>query len=63
MPRRRALGEIQRPAGDPGGAAATLAAVRKEAETRGFKRLAMAAAPAVSAPVSPAPPKMPVSAG
>jgi DNA-binding winged helix-turn-helix (wHTH) protein/tetratricopeptide (TPR) repeat protein/TolB-like protein len=38
-----ALGEILRRAGDPA-AAATLAAVRKEAESRGFKRLAQAAA-------------------
>jgi eukaryotic-like serine/threonine-protein kinase len=59
---RLALGEAQRGAGDPG-AGATLAAVRKEAETRGFKRLAVAAAPAVSSPVSPAPPRMPVSSG
>ncbi len=40
---RLALGEVQRGAGDPA-AAATLAALRKEAETRGFKRLALAAA-------------------
>jgi DNA-binding winged helix-turn-helix (wHTH) protein/tetratricopeptide (TPR) repeat protein len=39
---RLALGEVQRGAGDPA-AGATLAAVRKEAETRGFKRLALAA--------------------
>jgi DNA-binding winged helix-turn-helix (wHTH) protein/tetratricopeptide (TPR) repeat protein len=43
---RLALGEVQRNAGDPA-AAATLAAVRKEAETRGFKRLALAAGAAV----------------
>ena len=36
---RLALAEIRQRAGDPGGAAA-LAAVRKEAESRGFKRLA-----------------------
>ena len=59
---RLALGEAQRGAGDPG-AGATLAAVRKEAETRGFKRVALAATPAVNAPVSSAPPRMPVSAG
>ncbi|MFL6233370.1 MAG: tetratricopeptide repeat protein [Thermoanaerobaculia bacterium] len=59
---RLALGQAQRGAGDPG-AGATLAAVRKEAETRGFKRLAVAAAPAVNAPVSSPPPRMPVSAG
>jgi DNA-binding winged helix-turn-helix (wHTH) protein/tetratricopeptide (TPR) repeat protein len=40
---RLALGQTQRAAGDPA-AAATLDAVRKEAETRGFKRLALAAA-------------------
>jgi DNA-binding winged helix-turn-helix (wHTH) protein/tetratricopeptide (TPR) repeat protein/TolB-like protein len=40
---RLALGEVQRGAGDPA-AAATLAALRKEAESRGFKRLAAAAA-------------------
>ncbi len=40
---RLALGEVQRGAGDPA-AAATLAALRKEAEARGFKRLALAAA-------------------
>lgn len=40
---RLALGEVQRRAGDPA-AGATLAAVRKEAEARGFKRLALAAA-------------------
>jgi tetratricopeptide (TPR) repeat protein len=45
---RLALGEVQRNAGDPA-AAATLAAVRKEAETRGFKRLAVAAGAAVPA--------------
>ncbi len=39
---RLALGETQRSAGDPA-AGATLAAVRKEAEARGFKRLALAA--------------------
>ncbi|HTG33705.1 MAG TPA: tetratricopeptide repeat protein [Thermoanaerobaculia bacterium] len=39
---RLALGEVQRGAGDPA-AGANLAAVRKEAETRGFKRLALAA--------------------
>ena len=39
---RLALGEVQRGASDPA-AGATLAAVRKEAETRGFKRLALAA--------------------
>jgi DNA-binding winged helix-turn-helix (wHTH) protein/tetratricopeptide (TPR) repeat protein len=39
---RLALGEVQRGAGDPAGGA-TLAAVRKEAETRGFKRLALLA--------------------
>jgi DNA-binding winged helix-turn-helix (wHTH) protein/tetratricopeptide (TPR) repeat protein/TolB-like protein len=39
---RLALGEVQRGAGDPA-AGATLAAVRKEAATRGFKRLAQAA--------------------
>jgi DNA-binding winged helix-turn-helix (wHTH) protein/tetratricopeptide (TPR) repeat protein len=39
---RLALGEVQRGAGDPA-AEATLAAVRKEAETRGFKWLALAA--------------------
>jgi hypothetical protein len=39
---RLALGEVQRSAGDPA-ATATLAAVQKEAETRGFKRLAVAA--------------------
>jgi DNA-binding winged helix-turn-helix (wHTH) protein/tetratricopeptide (TPR) repeat protein/TolB-like protein len=39
---RLALGEVQRGAGDPA-AAATLAALRKEAEARGFKRLALAA--------------------
>jgi DNA-binding winged helix-turn-helix (wHTH) protein/tetratricopeptide (TPR) repeat protein/TolB-like protein len=58
---RLALGEAQRGAGDPG-AGATLAAVRKEAETRGFKRVALAAGPAVSAPAS-TPPRIPVSAG
>jgi tetratricopeptide (TPR) repeat protein len=45
---RLALGDVQRNAGDPA-AAATLAAVRKEAETRGFKRLATAAATAFPA--------------
>ncbi len=45
---RLALGETQRNAGDPA-AAATLAGVRKEAETRGFKRLATAAGAAVPA--------------
>jgi DNA-binding winged helix-turn-helix (wHTH) protein/tetratricopeptide (TPR) repeat protein/TolB-like protein len=40
---RLALGEVQRAAGDPA-AAATLAALHKEAEARGFKRLALAAA-------------------
>ncbi len=40
---RLALGEAQRGAGDPA-AVATLEAVRKEAESRGFKRLAQAAA-------------------
>jgi DNA-binding winged helix-turn-helix (wHTH) protein/tetratricopeptide (TPR) repeat protein/TolB-like protein len=59
---RLAFGEAQRGAGDPG-AGATLAAVRKEAETRGFKRLALAASPAMSAPVSAPPRRMPVSAG
>jgi DNA-binding winged helix-turn-helix (wHTH) protein/tetratricopeptide (TPR) repeat protein/TolB-like protein len=39
---RLALGEAQRGAGDPA-AVATLAAVRQEAATRGFKRLAQAA--------------------
>ena len=39
---RLALGEVQRGAGDPA-AGATLAAVRKEAGTRGFKRLALVA--------------------
>ncbi len=58
---RLALGEVQRGAGDPG-AGATLAAVRKEAETRGFKRVALAAGPAASAPGSTLP-RMPVSAG
>ncbi len=41
---RLALGEVQRGAGDPA-AGATLAAVRKEAGTRGFKRLAQSAIP------------------
>ena len=59
---RLALGEAQRGAGDPA-AGATLAAVRKEAETRGFKRVALAASPAVNAPISVAPPRTPVSAG
>ncbi len=59
---RLALGEAQRGAGDPA-AGATLAAVRKEAETRGFKRLALAATPAVNAPASVPAPRMPVSAG
>ena len=59
---RLALGEAQRGAGDPG-AGATLAAVRKEAETRGFKRVALAATPAVNTPVSSSPPRLPVSAG
>jgi DNA-binding winged helix-turn-helix (wHTH) protein/tetratricopeptide (TPR) repeat protein len=40
---RLALSEVQRDAKDPA-AAATLEAVRKEAETRGFKRVALAAA-------------------
>jgi DNA-binding winged helix-turn-helix (wHTH) protein/tetratricopeptide (TPR) repeat protein len=39
---RLALGEVQRGASDPA-AGATLAAVRKEAGTRGFERLALAA--------------------
>ena len=39
---RLALGEVQRGAGDPA-AGVTLAAVREEAGTRGFKRLALAA--------------------
>lgn len=59
---RLALGEAQRGAGDPA-AGTTLAAVRKEAETRGFKRVALAAGPAVNAPVTVAPLRMPVSAG
>lgn len=59
---RLALGEAQRGAGDPA-AGATLAAVRKEAETRGFKRLALAAGPAPDAPASSTPPRTPVSAG
>ncbi|PYQ66626.1 MAG: hypothetical protein DMF53_03240 [Acidobacteria bacterium] len=59
---RLALGEVQRGAGDPA-AGATLAAVRKEAETRGFKRVALAAGPAGNAPVTVAPLRMPVSAG
>ncbi len=58
---RLALGEAQRGAGDPA-AGATLAAVRKEAETRGFRRLAQAATPAVSPGSVPAQ-RMPVSAG
>jgi DNA-binding winged helix-turn-helix (wHTH) protein/tetratricopeptide (TPR) repeat protein len=48
---RLALGETQRNAGDPA-AGATLAAVRKEAESRGFKRLALAAGPALPPRVS-----------
>ncbi|HEY2293331.1 MAG TPA: tetratricopeptide repeat protein [Thermoanaerobaculia bacterium] len=58
---RLALGEAQRGAGDPA-AGATLAAVRKEAEARGFKRVALAAAPAGSPPASVVVPRMPVSA-
>lgn len=51
---RLALGEIQRAQGDAG-AVATLAAVRKEAEALGFKRLALNAGPrlpVVTRPVS-----------
>ncbi|HEY0553528.1 MAG TPA: DNA mismatch repair protein MutL, partial [Thermoanaerobaculia bacterium] len=59
---RLALGEAQHRANDPA-AGATLAAVRKEAEARGFKRVALAAGPAGSAPVPSVAPRMPVSAG
>ncbi|HET9208985.1 MAG TPA: tetratricopeptide repeat protein [Thermoanaerobaculia bacterium] len=59
---RLALGEAQRGAGDPG-AGVTLAAVRKEAETRGFRRVAVAAGPAGSPSLPSVPPRMPVSAG
>ncbi|HEY0512879.1 MAG TPA: tetratricopeptide repeat protein [Thermoanaerobaculia bacterium] len=52
---RLALAQVERSAGDPA-AAAAFAAVRKEAETRGFKRLALAAGAGLAAPPrTPAP--------
>jgi tetratricopeptide (TPR) repeat protein len=51
---RLELGLLQRQTGDPGGAMATLQAVQREAETRGFHWLARRAAegPVVRAPLS-----------
>ena len=58
---RLALGEVQRRTGDPA-AGATLAAVRKEAEARGFRRLALAALAANGGGGGPARSSVPLAA-